>query len=259
MAPDDLAIIVTISVLGGVILISLLVVCIVKICANHDLERRFANKQHYGDTVALQEVGAPPSYVHYPAPEPYTPAPYDPEDNPWRLGPYNDLEHEEYNPIDTHDHPTYPDPALQIPRRSSHPLDPPYRRSSVQNMPRRPSHVQDYPPWSGIRSNRDCGNPRTRVHNCPRLFTRLNVGIRMSVNTNTNNTNTNTNNNNINNKTTNTTNTNTNNINNNNNNINNNNNNNSTNNNNNTTTNTNTPPPAPAGCCKWHPYMCVFI
>lgn len=153
MAPEYIAIIVTISVLGGVIVIALVAVCVAKYTANRKLKRKGTETQLYGDMVALHNANGQQSFVRYPAPEPYTPVPYESQENPWR---FSRQQENNGNTVDVpdrimlsdlpgpHNMSRRPSHVQDPPRRLSYAQDPIPRRSSyAQDLPRRSSHVQD--------------------------------------------------------------------------------------------------------------------
>ena len=106
---------------------------------------------------------ARPSYVRYPAPEPYTAAPYNQDDDSWPADYLTD--DYDINEVDILDGSQYPSaPILQdIPRLPSHI---PRRTSYVQDIPRRPLGIPRRPSHAQ-------GMPRTRYSYAPEIQKRF--------------------------------------------------------------------------------------
>ncbi|XP_045106404.1 uncharacterized protein LOC123501570 [Portunus trituberculatus] len=168
METEYLAIIITISVLGGVVFVAFLSVCITKIAADRSLKKSLAKSRLFGGTVPQSH-----SYVRYNDPEPQTPVGLAP-DNPWESNypgyhtnpaledftpdPLTDLSMLHVPPPDLSRRPSitqYRPPSVLPSRQSSYVQDLPRRPSYSQEMQRRPSNAQ--------------GMPRTRYSYAPDL------------------------------------------------------------------------------------------
>lgn len=182
METEYLAIIITISVLGGVVLVSCLTVCITKIVTDRSLRKSLAKGQ------VLRQTVTAPSYVRYNDPEPQTPIALAPEGNPWESdfpGYHTNPSLEYYIPDSPAD--SFGQSQLHVPPPdlSRRPSDVQDRQPSVQNIPRRSSYVQDLPPMTpyeqdmprrtsyaeGVqrRPSHAQGMPRTRYSYAPEL------------------------------------------------------------------------------------------